>query len=165
MAKLSNCISASGNSPTCLFPPSRISPRHSAPQFQPLRAFKTQTLRSNPPYEASPSMGSGPGPSAPQTHAQVCPTMPARAPPHAPAAAPCVRLGFGAFSLHLCHSFSLEWPLSTPLWSKLLRHLQEPSYVLSLLKSHQPCPNPPPPASCIVAYNSQEETESRGEAE
>ena len=109
-------------------------------------------------------MGSGPGPSAPQTHPQVSPTMPARIQPHAPSAAPCMWLGFGTFSLHLCHSFSLEWPLSTPTWSKLLRHLQEPSYVLSLLKSHQPCPNPPPPSSCIVAYNSQEETESRGEA-
>ena len=43
MSKLSNCISASGNSLACLFSPSRISPRHLAPQFQPLGAFKTQT--------------------------------------------------------------------------------------------------------------------------
>ena len=52
-------------------------------------------------------------------------------------------------------------PLTTSIWSKLLCLLQGPSYVLSVLESHQPCPNLPPPSSCTVSFSSQEEAELR----
>lgn len=52
-------------------------------------------------------------------------------------------------------------PLTTSIWSKLLSLLRGPSYVLSVLESHQPCPNLPAPSSCTVSVSSQEEAELR----